>query len=99
MLPMLPKYESQLALQKVRVSNPDRDKWSALLIASKYGHAEVVEKLLENKAPVNMQDYDGWSALMRASEAGHANIVEILVENKAQGNMQGERWMVSHNNG
>ncbi len=60
----------------------NKDGWStsALSVASRNCHAEVVKILLENGAQVNLQEKDEWSALMIASQNGHAEVVNRLVE-------------------
>ncbi len=67
---------AQVDLQK-------NDGWSALLVASQKGHAEVAKILLENGAQVDLQD-----ALLIASWNGHTEMVMILLENGAQVDLQ-----------
>tara|TARA_B100000287_G_scaffold354425_1_gene344631 strand:+ start:359 stop:1798 length:1440 start_codon:yes stop_codon:yes gene_type:complete len=75
---------------KINVSTPD-DR-TALTVASKRGHYDIVELLLERGADVNMtrngdgfdSDPGGPTALMYASLEGHFDVVELLLENGAK---------------
>ncbi len=66
----------------------DEDVWSALMMASQNGHAEVVKILLENGAQVNLKNKSDRSAFIMASQNGHAEVIQILLQNGAQVNMQ-----------
>ena len=58
-----------------------------LFMASRYGHAGVVELLLANKADVNVvRKTDGVTSLMVASQDGHTEVVDLLLANKADVN-------------
>ena len=46
------------------------------MIASQYGHTQVVEQLFKEHADVNIQNKNGWTALMIASQNGHSQVVE-----------------------
>jgi ankyrin repeat protein len=63
-----------------------KDKWgtTALMLASQWGHKEVVKLLLDNGADVNAKADDGWTALMLASEKGNKEIVELLISYGAE---------------
>lgn len=73
---------------KKALSNPDNDKQTALMIACKEGHFEIVKLLLEKEANVNHQSNYGWTALMLACEKGNIKIVKLLLEKKAQINLK-----------
>jgi ankyrin repeat protein len=60
------------------VNATDDDGFTALLLASTWGHPEVVHLLIKAGADVNAQDKDGATELMHASQAGHTEIVELL---------------------
>jgi serine/threonine-protein phosphatase 6 regulatory ankyrin repeat subunit B len=54
--------------------------WTALMIASRYGHTELVKFLLDKSAEVNLQNDKGWSALKNASYNNHNHVVELLLK-------------------
>ena len=59
-----------------------------MIWASRNGHLEVVEKLIEKGAKVNHQDIYGVTALMMASRNGHLEVVEKLIELGADVNIK-----------
>ena len=62
------------------VNVQDHDGWSALHLASAYGHTGVVKRLLEapSCSPF-LADWDGWTALHAAASHGHVGVVgEIM---------------------
>ena len=52
--------------------------WTALMVAARYGHLEVVKVLLAKGADVNAKDNAGNTALMVAAKYGHPEVVKIL---------------------
>lgn len=56
---------------------------TALHLASRYGHAEVVEVLLPLKPDVNAATASGATALQFAAAGDHADIVAMLLDHKA----------------
>lgn len=58
---------------------------SPLFLASKYGHAEVVQGLLDygSRTINDAQDY-GFTPILAAAESGHLNVVRILLEHGAK---------------
>eukprot|EP00656_Telonema_subtile_P054112 TRINITY_DN7993_c0_g1_i1.p1 TRINITY_DN7993_c0_g1~~TRINITY_DN7993_c0_g1_i1.p1 ORF type:complete len:160 (+),score=46.80 TRINITY_DN7993_c0_g1_i1:3-482(+) len=70
---------------------PERVTGSAALHkASRSGHLQVAEALLNSKADVNAQAEDGDTALHEASRWGHPPVVEMLLEAKADVNSLGQ---------
>jgi ankyrin repeat protein len=59
---------------------------TALYIASKNGHANVVKILLENNANVNLFKKDGETALCVAAKNGHSLVIEHLLASNASVN-------------
>lgn len=56
----------------------------ALLLAARYGLAEIVALLLEKGASVDKTDNSGGSPLFCAAGRGHAAVVAVLLENGAE---------------
>jgi ankyrin repeat protein len=54
------------------------DGWTALEIASAYGHVKIVKFLLERGADVNKQDFDGWTPLHASAANGHMGVCLLL---------------------
>jgi len=49
-----------------------------LIMASKNGHQEIVQTLLEANADVNAKTSNGATALMLASQNHHREVVQLL---------------------
>lgn len=63
--------------------------WSALMLASYYGHTRIVEMLLERGAKVNLQNEEKDFALLLAAGKMHANVVMQLLKRGAHVNLRG----------
>ena len=61
-----------------------------LHIAAEFGHKDVAELLLANKADVEALAHGGWTPLLNAVFGGHKDMVELLLANKAKVNYQEE---------
>ena len=59
-----------------------------LQFAAEYGHKDVAELLLANKADIEAKSYGGWTPLLNAVFGGHKDMVELLLANKADVNYQ-----------
>ena len=86
------KLEKAKALLK---TNPDLvsshasyGRLTPLQFAAEYGHKEVAELLLANKADVEAKSYGGWTPLLNAVFGGHKDLVQLLLTNKAEVNYQ-----------
>ena len=59
------------------------DGTSALFIASKIGHIDMVRLLIENDADIDIQTNNSWSSLIVACDYNHIDIVRILISSGA----------------
>jgi hypothetical protein len=69
---------SLLASPNVDVNGVDDQGNTALILAARFGHNEVVRALLLAKADVKVRNKDGKTALMLAAEGGHDQTVAAL---------------------
>ena len=67
---------------KLYCNYQQEDGWTALMLASQNGHAQVAELLLNGNADTHLTENDGWTALMLASQNGHVQVVGLLLTNK-----------------
>ena len=58
----------------------DRDRHTALILASAGGHTEVVDELLNRGANADAKDRDGYTGLMLAASRGHLQVVTTFVK-------------------
>ncbi len=66
------------------VFTKDNNGRTALDFASYYGHNDVVELLLANKAEIDARDNNGRTPLHYAAATGHNDTADILLANKAE---------------
>lgn len=79
-LPLISRLLSDPAtVPLISINKPDESGSPALLLASCFGYAEIVELLLDAGADVNAHDSRGWSALVWASNNNHTSIAKTLV--------------------
>eukprot|EP00053_Salpingoeca_punica_P017089 m.163477 g.163477 ORF g.163477 m.163477 type:complete len:281 (-) comp17111_c0_seq1:824-1666(-) len=57
--------------------------WTALMLASCFGHLSAAEPLVSAGANLNIANEDGWTALTLASSNGHKSVVQLLLEARA----------------
>ncbi len=62
----------------VNVNAQDLAGTTILMLASYYGHLQLVQLILSRGADPSLQDKQGRTALQRAGESGHAGIAELL---------------------
>ncbi len=68
----------------------DKDGWTALILASRYGHTEIAQILLDEKADVKIQ---GHIALMHAILNGHKEIVQMLLRYRHDVDLQNKNGL------
>ena len=64
--------------KKASADMQDEDSKTALMVASKEGHLEVVKQLLKKGARIDLKAFNGNTALMMAKEKGHHDIAAVL---------------------
>ena len=62
---------------------------TALFIAARQGHKDVVQVLLDNNVDVNKAQNDGVIALFIAAQQVHKDVVQVLLDTNADVN---EAW-------
>lgn len=53
---------------------------TALILAAKFGHDDIVRLILMNGADANVKDSDGKTCLMYATENDHQDIMKVLYQ-------------------
>ena len=64
-----------------KIDQIDKNKRTALMIASSLGRTEALESLIKYGAQMNLSDKFGWTALMLAIYYNQKEIVKLLLEN------------------
>lgn len=73
----------ELLLQKMTreaINAQNKNGWTALMHAARYGHTGIVAQLLAKGADTELQENDGWTAPQFAESAGHEEIVRLLLD-------------------
>jgi ankyrin repeat protein len=60
--------------------------WTPLHLAAAYGHKDMAEFLLAQRADVNARDQRGGTPLLYAADRGYKQVAEVLLANKANVN-------------
>jgi ankyrin repeat protein len=55
-------------------------RYTALMIASQYGHTATVNALLRADAEIDAKDGNGYTSLMLAESFKHSAVVEVLTK-------------------
>uniref|UniRef100_A0A1X7TPJ9 Uncharacterized protein n=1 Tax=Amphimedon queenslandica TaxID=400682 RepID=A0A1X7TPJ9_AMPQE len=72
-----------LQLEATNIDHTNEEGKTALMLACKRGHKDIVHSLLSAGANVNFQCKKGWTALMIASEHNDISIVRMLLQANA----------------
>ena len=74
------------------VNCQDEDGFTALIVAAKQGHVEIVKLLLNFECNVDIQEkLLGYTALIYASEYGHEEIFDLLLDHDCNVTIQSNR--------
>ncbi|RYP67687.1 hypothetical protein DL771_007094 [Monosporascus sp. 5C6A] len=89
---------TRLLADVVDINAKNHAGWTALHMASRWGHGNVVEELLHNDGiDVNLKREGDWTALHRASIEGHGNVVEELLADRVDVNAKNHAgWTALH---
>jgi ankyrin repeat protein len=83
------KFAEKLVLElNAEVNSCNQHKSTPLLLASQYGHTDVVRLLLDHNADVYAHDDDGDTSLHESAGYGHLEITQMLLNRKAEVNFQ-----------
>ena len=81
---------------EANVDVQDEKKRTALMLASKKSHLDIVKTLVNAGAALNLQGneggYGGNTALMYACRHGHLEVVKTLIDSGANLNLRGNEW-------
>ena len=61
-----------------KINLKDNRGWTAMMIASSMGHAEIVDVLLKAGADPLIRSVSGKTAFQLAQESGHSDIIKIF---------------------
>uniref|UniRef100_A0A1X7STK9 Uncharacterized protein n=1 Tax=Amphimedon queenslandica TaxID=400682 RepID=A0A1X7STK9_AMPQE len=83
--------EFLLQLEIVNIGHTNEKGKTALMLACKRGHEDIVHSLLSAGANVNIQNNKGWTALMIASEHNHISIIHMLLQANANPHLKNSK--------
>ena len=69
---------------EIKIDLPGEDRMTGLMLASLYGHYDVVKYLIENKAKITKKDKFKRTPLLHAVRGGHIKIVSYLLTKGAE---------------
>ena len=69
-----------IAEGKVNVNAKQNQQITALMLAAKRGHIEIVDLLIRNKVHLNAMDSQRWTALCFSIDANHGHVARLLLE-------------------
>jgi ankyrin repeat protein len=75
----VPAVEGWLASEKDAARWKDDSGLTALMVASQYGHSQIIDMLLDAGADINARDNIGRSAMAHAAGMGQQGIVKKLI--------------------
>lgn len=85
-----------LSTKLLKLDIVDRQGWTPLRWAAKYGPSRIVEMLLDRGADFDAQDENGWTALRWAAYQGQKNVVKQLIKYKASITSDKDGWTLLH---
>lgn len=74
------------------IDDVDPENNTSLIWASRYGHTQVVQTLLDEGANVSTQGFKHGNALQAALAGGHEQVVQMLLDNGADANAKGGQF-------
>ncbi|KAG8525569.1 uncharacterized protein KY384_009213 [Bacidia gigantensis] len=69
---------------------------TALIVASREGHLEIVRHLIDARADPHKHDPSGWTAQEYAAFRGHIKLAQLLAEYASQDSQESERIMATN---
>ncbi len=95
---ILEKYRGQIGVSSIKVlidegniNTKDKDDWTSLMFASRWGYTEIAQELINIKADVNAKDKLGNTSLMLAAQNKHTEVVKLLINSKANVNAKNNK--------
>lgn len=85
-------------LKEGDIDAKDKDGFTALILASRDGHADIVKKLISSGAEVNKQSANGLTALMAAANLEDKSTMQTLIESGVYINAQNKVGAKQHKN-
>jgi ankyrin repeat protein len=67
------------------IDSVDKHGRTVLYLAAMGGHAQIVERLLENGFKSSVQSFEGVSILNAACQRGHSEVVVLLARHSGKG--------------